>query len=334
MMVLPIRRSCYTAPLTPLVTRMECATRFAEVWMAGSTLATDLTTNLKSLAGDGNTVRMQSGNTFRIAIDGSSIQHFTFGQVNPFGLAIDRRGDLFSADCHTKPISLLLQQGRYPSFGKPHDGLGFVPPVMKHLHGSTAIAGLALSGKLESWPVAYRDSSFGGNVMTSRINRNRLSYEGSSVSAEEEADFLVSNDPWFRPVDLCFGPDGALYIADFYNRIIGHYEVPLDHPGRDRTSGRIWRIIPKATQDASLADAPRDFTQLSVESLVEQLGSTNLGSQMLALDELTNRSHLADSFRNTTRNSNSPSIRSLTLWALLRRPRNSGGRSSHRCPRH
>ena len=42
-----------------------------------------------------------------------------------------------------------------------------------------------------------------------------------------------ADDPWFRPVDLQLGPDGALYVADFYNRIIGHYEVPLDHPGRD-----------------------------------------------------------------------------------------------------
>ena len=39
------------------------------------------------------------------------------------------------------------------------------------------------------------------------------------------------------------GPDGALYVADFYNRIIGHYEVPLDHPGRDHERGRIWRIV-------------------------------------------------------------------------------------------
>ena len=33
-----------------------------------------------------------------------------------------------------------------------------------------------------------------------------------------------------------------MYVADFYNRIIGHYEVDLDHPGRDRTRGRVWRI--------------------------------------------------------------------------------------------
>ena len=51
--------------------------------------------------------------------------------------------------------------------------------------------------------------------------------------------------PWFRPVDLCHGADGALYVADFYNRIIGHYEVPLDHPGRDRERGRIWKITRK-----------------------------------------------------------------------------------------
>ncbi|NOY00640.1 MAG: hypothetical protein GXP30_13040, partial [Verrucomicrobia bacterium] len=43
--------------------------------------------------------------------------------------------------------------------------------------------------------------------------------------------------------DLQIGPEGALYVADFYNRIIGHYEVPLDHPGRDRERGRIWRIV-------------------------------------------------------------------------------------------
>ena len=57
---------------------------------------------------------------------------------------------------------------------------------------------------------------------------------GSSPKAHRKHDFLDSDDPWFRPVDIKLGPDGALYIADFYNRIIGHYEVPLNHPGRDR----------------------------------------------------------------------------------------------------
>jgi putative heme-binding domain-containing protein len=81
--------------------------------------------------------------------------------------------------------------------------------------------------------------------MTSRINRNKPEYHGSTIKAIEQPDFLVSGDPWFRPVDIHVGPDGAVYILDFYNRIIGHYEVPLTHPGRDRTSGRIWRVVYK-----------------------------------------------------------------------------------------
>ena len=73
-------------------------------------------------------------------------------------------------------------------------------------------------------------------MVACRVSRNTLSFEGSSPVAMKQTDFLVSEDPWFRPVDIKIGPDGALYIADFYNRIIGHYEVPLDHPGRDRKS--------------------------------------------------------------------------------------------------
>ena len=68
---------------------------------------------------------------------------------------------------------------------------------------------------------------------------------------KEEADFLTSEDPWFRPVDIQVGPDGALYIADFYNRIIGHYEVPLNHEGRDRERGRIWKVAYVGTSTES-----------------------------------------------------------------------------------
>jgi len=198
--------------------------------------------NESTVAGtDGHSIAMQSGNTFRFRPDGSRIEHFTWGQVNPFGMDFDEQGDLFTADCHTKPVTLLLREGRYESFGRPHDGLGFVPAVMDHLHGSTAIGGLAIYDDVR-FPPEYRGNCFGGNVMTSRINRNRLVRDGATVRAVEEPDLLAAADPWFRPVDLRLGPDGALYVADFYNRIIGHYEVPLDHPGRDRTSGRIWRI--------------------------------------------------------------------------------------------
>jgi putative membrane-bound dehydrogenase-like protein len=53
---------------------------------------------------DGRAITMNSGNTFRMRLDGSRLETFTRGQVNPFGLAFDPLGNLFSADCHTMPI--------------------------------------------------------------------------------------------------------------------------------------------------------------------------------------------------------------------------------------
>ena len=49
------------------------------------------------------------------------------------GGAIDARGDLFTADCHTLPITLVLPGACYESFGRPHDGVGFGPTIMNNL---------------------------------------------------------------------------------------------------------------------------------------------------------------------------------------------------------
>ncbi len=104
--------------------------------------------------------------------------------------------------------------------------------------------------------------------MTSRINRNKIVRQGATVRAVELPDLLTSDDPCFRPVDLRFGPDGCLYVADFYNRVIGHYEVPLDHPARDRTSGRIFRIRYGSSSPAG-SQASRDLEKWETSKLVE-----------------------------------------------------------------
>jgi putative heme-binding domain-containing protein len=205
-------------------------------------------------APDGSHVDLNSGNTYRVRLDGSRIEQHTHGQVNPFGLAWDPSGNLYSSDCHSAPVYQLLAGGWYPSFGKPHDGLGFAPVLMEHAHGSTAIDGMVYYAD-NLWPDEYRDNTFIGNVMTSRLNRDKMVFHGSTPRAIEQDDFVKSEDPWFRPVDNQLGPDGALYIADFYNRIIGHYEVPLTHPGRDRERGRIWRVVYKGANGGSAASA-------------------------------------------------------------------------------
>jgi len=237
---------------------------------------------------DTNPIHMSSGNTYRFKADGSRLEHFTHGQVNPFGLAFDPLGNLYSCDCHSRPIYQLLKGAYYPSFGRPHDGLGYGPEMLAHDHGSTAIAGIAYYAD-DRFPRAFRDNIFIGNVVTNRVNRDRLERHGSTYKAIAMPDFVTCDDPWFRPVDIKLGPDGALYVADFYNRIIGHYEVPLDHPGRDRFRGRIWRIVYRGPRSNLPVPAMPDFTRMKVSDLAEALDSPNLTARLFATHQLVER---------------------------------------------
>lgn len=240
-------------------------------------------------AADGSKISLHSGNTYRIRLDGSRVEQYSWGQVNPFGSDWTDLGDLVTADCHSKPLTLLLRGAYYSSFGKPHDGLGFAPELMSHHHGSTGLAGVAFY-ETGAWPDEYRQNLFVGNVVTSRIHRDQLVYDHATPAAVEQPDFLTCDDPWFRPVDVRFGPDGALYIADFYNRIIGHYEVPLEHPGRDRTRGRIWRVVYRGKQSAArdIAAAP-DLTNADVDQLIAALSEPSPAVRQLAMDQLSDR---------------------------------------------
>src|SRR5436190_14072954 len=236
--------------------------------------------NRSRVAGaDGHEVFLPSGNIYRFRMDGSRIEQWTHGQVNPFGLTFDAMGNLYSADCHSSPIYQLLRGGWYPSFGAPDDGLGFAPTTIQHSHGSTAICGITVLDD-PSWPEEFQGNLIIGNVMPSRINRDRIEWRGSTSVGHEMPDFVSVTDPWFRPVDLQLGPDGALWVADFYNRIIGHYEVPLTHPLRDRERGRIWRIVPP--KGANLAKL--QLNAGSVESLIDELASVNRTRRVLAMN--------------------------------------------------
>lgn len=99
------------------------------------------------------------------------------------------------------------------------------------------------------------------------INQHRLHQNGSGIIAEQIQSLLQSSDPNFRPVDLQFGPDGALYVVDWYNPIINHGERALRDPMRDHTHGRIWRITYKHKEKLT----PVDLTKLSVDELLDQL---------------------------------------------------------------
>jgi putative heme-binding domain-containing protein len=239
---------------------------------------------------DGQELEMNSGNTFRFRPDGSHIEIWTRGQVNPFGMTIDPYFNIYNADCHSKPITQLIHGSTYESFGKPHDGLGFAPTMMDHIHNSTALCGVVYYAA-DHFPKEYLDCCFLGNVTANRINLDKIEFTGSTPRAVERPDFLVTGDMWFRPVDIKLGPDGALYVSDFYNKIIGHYEVDLKHPGRDKFRGRIWRIIWRGPDGKG--DAPKmmaDLTKAPIHNVHLAIGDQNLTVRMLATQQLIERS--------------------------------------------
>ena len=271
---------------------------------------------------DGHWLEMR-GSTFRFRGDGSRIEKVGDGQANVFGLCFDPLGNLFTSDCHSMPIYQVIHGGFYPVFGKPHDGLGYAPQMLWHNHGSTAIAGLAYCDE-PLWPAEFQGGFLLGNVVTSRVNRDRVEDRGSTRIAHEMPDLVSTTDPWFRPVDVQFGPDGALYVADFYNRIIAHVEVPLSHPGRDRTSGRIWRVVRRGADGKPLLRERKDFMGLSATEQVRRLADPSFAHRLAVLNHFCDRADwdpdTESALREALASRSAPvSLRVGALWILERR---------------
>lgn len=240
-------------------------------------------TNYSKFAGtDGDSITLISGNTFRFKMDGSRVEQLTFGQVNPFGLVFDAFGYVYSTDSHSSPLYQLIRTGDYPHFGKMSN-MGFGPDMKSLKDESTALAGITQYADV-LFPREFHNNFFIGDVVNSRVHRYSFTWKGSSPVGKSEVDLIKSEDPWFRPVNIKLGPDGALYVADFYNAIIGHYEVPLNHPKRDKQRGRIWRITYKGKKNERI-----DLTQASLDKLVEALNADNLPLRTAATDQITDR---------------------------------------------
>jgi putative membrane-bound dehydrogenase-like protein len=101
---------------------------------------------------------------------------------------------------------------------------------------------------------ALRGQAFVCEPVHNLVHRDILTPRGASfvgTRADKDAEFLASTDNWCRPVNLCTGPDGALYVVDMYRAVIEHPQwIPLEmqkrvdlRAGEDK--GRIWRVAPK-----------------------------------------------------------------------------------------
>ena len=95
----------------------------------------------------------------------------------------------------------------------------------------------------------------------------KLVEDGSGFRTEDLGPLLTSSSNAFRPLGVQTGPDGALYVCDWYNPVIGHYQASYRDPNRDKIHGRIWRLTAK---DRPLLQRPTLET-MNTAQLVEQL---------------------------------------------------------------
>ncbi|NNE93365.1 MAG: hypothetical protein HKN23_17105, partial [Verrucomicrobiales bacterium] len=180
---------------------------------------------------------------------------------NPCGIALDRRGALF-----------IKSNGVHLGFATP----GLIPTtykreLMQHsLIGATPGKSMGVdiveTAHLPDW---LQDHAVIAGYFARQINALPLREDGSGFQTVEPVRLLVAGHESFRPVDIRTGPDGAIYIADWFNPVINHYQVSLRHPHRDYKHGRIWRLVSK--------DGPRgktpDFSDVTLPALIRRLGS-------------------------------------------------------------
>src|SRR5678816_3711456 len=107
--------------------------------------------------------------------------------------------------------------------------------------------------------MCIRDS-YMGNIHGNCINVDELTRDGSTYLAKPCPDFLSSNDVWFMPVSQKVGPDGCLYILDWYDRYHCYQDANRDPAGIDRQHGRLYRVVYKDYKAAGKFDLSEEGT--------------------------------------------------------------------------
>jgi putative heme-binding domain-containing protein len=269
----------------------------------------------------------------RMRPDGSEFEVISTGPNNIWGLVITGEGETFiqEANDYGYPIMPFHEYAYYPggmeALKKSYQP--DFPPQAEFRMGGTGLSGLALieSGSLSPEKVAQSSvvPALAGsgnsepakagttipkpahvmavaNPITSKIQTIAMHRDGAYWKLAQLPDLITCDDPFFRPVALTNGPDGCIYIVDWYNKIISHNEVPRAHPDRDKTRGRIWRVKPKFVVRASARSGSAEeraearttneipnFTKLSTEELVAMLGAEPVAKAHLAWQTLADR---------------------------------------------
>jgi putative heme-binding domain-containing protein len=214
-------------------------------------------------------------------------QVFAQGTSNPYGIAWDPEGSAIIEVCHwaTDHLFHFVETGYY------QQQAGIYPPftiklgsITDHGHQKTAYCGIARLGT-DQFPPQYRGRICVGNLHGGCVNVDRLERDGSTYLAKAEPDLLTAHDDWFMPVSLKIGPDGCLYVLDWYDRYHCSQDAVRDPAGVDRTRGRLYRL-----HYGDSPPAPKiDLDAESDSQLIQRLGNSNLFFSETAQRILTER---------------------------------------------
>ncbi len=206
-------------------------------------------------------VRLNSAGILRFHPDTWQLEIFTKGGCNPWGHHWDQYGNSFFTDgAGSKGIYHAMEGGTYFTYSDMRREAESISPG-----NYPKFCGLEIVHS-PAFPAEWQGNLITCDFRAQRIVRFGLTDAGSSYQTRELPDLARSTNVTFRPIDVKFGPDGALYIADWSNPIIQHGEVDFRDARRDHEHGRIWRVAAKGTP----SPRPTDLTKLSVTDLLDR----------------------------------------------------------------
>ena len=248
---------------------------------------------------------------------------FADGTSNPWGLDFDRAGNAFVSACVIDHFFHMAAGGVYDrQGGTPGDPYTYqlLHSIVDHKHYMAAYAGVNIY-QGDQFPAEWQGEVLMGNIHQSAINHDHLTTNGSSFLASARPDFLTTTDGWFRPVSAQTGPDGALWVMDWYDKYPCYQNANADPEGVDRERGRIWRVVYTGkNHGAPVASHPANLNlgKLNTHELVGTLAHSNVWMRRMAqrlLNERRDPAAKAD-LQSLVKNGATLDARLAALWTL------------------